>query len=114
MKSKDLSKFSIRSDIALDLIDANNSNIIKEKYDDILITTINVDDDIKKEINKEKGIYITIEFNDVTDFTKREKVGKILEQEIKKVLKLKKIKDNDSVLVIGLGNINSTPDALGP
>ena len=60
MKSKDLSKFSIRSDIALDLIDTNNSNIIKEKHDDILVTTINVDDDIKKEINKEKGIYITI------------------------------------------------------
>lgn len=114
MKSKDLSKFSIRSDIALDLIDINNSNIIKKKYDDILVTTINVDDDIKKEINKEKGIYITIEFNDVTDYTNREKVGKILESEIKKVLKLKKIKDNDSVLVIGLGNINSTPDALGP
>ena len=114
MKSKDLSKFSIRSDIALDLIDTNNSNIIKEKYDDILVTTINVDDDIKKEINKEKGIYITIEFNDVTDYTNREKVGKILETEIKKVLKLKKIKDNDSVLIIGLGNINSTPDALGP
>ena len=114
MKSKDLSKFSIRSDIALDLIDTNNSNIIKEKYDDILVTTINVDDDIKKEINKEKGIYITIEFNDVTDYTNREKIGKILESEIKKVLKLKKIKDEDEVLVIGLGNINSTPDALGP
>lgn len=114
MKSKDLSKFSIRSDIALDLIDTNNSNIIKEKHDDILVTTINVDDDIKREINKEKGIYITIEFNDVTDYTNREKVGKILEKEIKKVLKLKKIKDDDSVLVIGLGNINSTPDALGP
>ena len=114
MKSKDLSKFSIRSDIALDLIDTNNSNIIKEKYDDILVTTINVDDDIKREINKEKGIYITIEFNDVTDYTNREKVGKILEKEIKKVLKLKKIKEDDSVLVIGLGNINSTPDALGP
>lgn len=114
MKSKDLSKFSIRSDIALDLIDTNNSNIIKEKHDDILVTTINVDDDIKKEINKEKGIYITIEFNDVTDYTNREKVGKILESKIKKVLKLKKIKDNDSVLIIGLGNINSTPDALGP
>ena len=82
MKSKDLSKFSIRSDIALDLIDINNSNIIKKKYDDILVTTINVDDDIKNEINKEKGIYITIEFNDVTDYTNREKVGKILEKEI--------------------------------
>lgn len=114
MKSKDLSKFSIRSDIALDLIDTNNSNVIKEEFDDILVTTINVDDDIKKEINKEKGIYITIEFNDVTDYTNREKVGKILEKEIKKVLKLKKIKDNDSALIIGLGNINSTPDALGP
>ena len=114
MKSKDLSKFSIRSDIALDLIDTNHCNIIKEKYDDILVTTINVDEAIKKEINKEKGIYITIEFNDVTDYTNREKVGKILESEIKKVLNLKKIKDNDSVLVIGLGNINSTPDALGP
>lgn len=114
MKSKDLSKFSIRSDIALDLIDTNNSNIIKEKCDDILVTTIKVDDDIKKEINKEKGIYITIEFNDVTDYTNREKVGKILEKEIKKVLKLKKIKNDDSVLIIGLGNINSTPDALGP
>ena len=91
MKSKDLSKFSIRSDIALDLIDTNNSNIIKEKYDDILVTTINVDDDIKREINKEKGIYITIEFNDVTDYTNREKVGKILEKEIKKVLKLLKL-----------------------
>ena len=35
MKSKDLSKFSIRSDIALDLIDINNSQIdeLKELYE---------------------------------------------------------------------------------
>ena len=49
MKSKDLSKFSIRSDIALDLIDTNNSNIIKEKHESIYSLNRNT---LKKELDK--------------------------------------------------------------
>jgi spore protease len=55
--------------------------------------------------------YTTISFNDITDKDNFTCVQKILVEELKKYLKLE---SNDSILVIGLGNEKSTPDALGP
>jgi len=49
----------------------------------------------------------------VTNYEDREKVGKILEKEIKKLLQLNKIEETDECLIIGLGNERSTPDSLG-
>lgn len=110
----DLSKYKVRTDLVMELVDSNNKNIVEEKNDDITITTVNVEKEISKEIDKKEGIYITISFDDVTNFETREKIGKILEKQIKKLLKKLAIKEEYECLVIGLGNIKSTPDSLGP
>lgn len=110
-----LSKYNIRTDLIVDIID-NNSNINKEtdNYEGVKITRVEVEKDMEEELDKKKGTYITIEFDDVTNYEDREKIGKCFENEIKKLLNKLNIKDDDDCLIIGLGNEKSTPDALGP
>ena len=110
-----LSKYNIRTDLIVDIID-NNSNVNKETdtYEGVKITRVEVKKDMEEELNKKKGTYITIEFDDVTNYEYREKIGKCFENEIKKLLNKLNIKDDDDCLIIGLGNEKSTPDALGP
>ena len=110
-----LSKYNIRTDLIVDVLD-NNNNINKETdiYEGIKVTRVEVEKDMEKELNKKKGTYITIEFDDVTNYEDREKIGKCFEIEIKKLLNKLNIKEEDDCLIIGLGNEKSTPDALGP
>lgn len=108
----DLSKYEIRTDL---VIEKEKENFInnEEVIDNIKITRtkLNKDNLIK---NKEKGVYITIEFDDVTDSENYEKVKKILVNNLKYLIKETNIKDDSFYLVVGLGNRNSTPDAIGP
>ena len=55
--------------------------------------------------------YSTIYFNDITDYDLSMSLRKILIDELKRFIKINK---NDVILVVGLGNMNSTPDSLGP
>ena len=110
----DLSKYTTRTDLAIEVL---SENIIKkhiENYKDIKIYNINIDEKESKLINKKKGNYITIEFNDITDHDNLENVKYVFQQQLQKLMKKLNIKDDDSVLVIGLGNSKSTPDSLGP
>ena len=59
-------------------------------------------------------IYITIEFDDVTDFNNSKEVEKVFIEEIKNMLLVHNIKKDDSCMIVGLGNEKSTPDSLGP
>ena len=112
--SVDLSKYQIRTDLAIESI-KNIKNISKEKIEDnIKITNVVVDDKISELINKKKGNYITIEFDDVTDSSNYEKVKKVFVRELNNLLNLLKIDKKASCLIIGLGNSKSTPDSLGP
>ena len=108
----DLSKYEIRTDL---VIEKEKEKFInnEEVVDNIKITRTKLKKDnlIK---NKEKGDYITIEFDDVTDSENYEKVKKILVNNLKYLIKETNIKDDSFYLVIGLGNRNSTPDAIGP
>ena len=113
MNRIDLSKFNIRSDLIVESL--NNKDYIEEKKDgNIKVSKVIVDKNNKDIINKKEGFYITIEFEDITNYEDRENVGKCLEQEIRKLLDINGIKTNDDVMVIGLGNIKSTADSLGP
>ena len=113
----DLSKYQIRTDLAIEVIgndeiDGIKSNI--EKIDDIKITNVFVSKKGSKIINKKVGNYITIEFEDITDYNSKEKVKDIFSKKLKSLLKKHSIDDNSSCLIIGLGNDKSTPDSLGP
>ncbi|NLT94210.1 MAG: GPR endopeptidase [Clostridia bacterium] len=65
-------------------------------------------------IGKPPGKYITIE-SDVLRINNKayhQELSQILADKLKEVLPFKT--ENDSVLIVGLGNWNATPDALGP
>lgn len=112
----DLKNYEIRTDLVLESIENNNSNIETKtsKYDNIKVTKVIVDSRISTLINKKEGNYITIEFKDITDTSNRREVEKVFISELKELLKEINIKDDEPVLVVGLGNEKSTPDSLGP
>ncbi len=112
-KEVDLSKYQIRTDLAIDEIGEKvKLKGVKHKtenIDGIIVTNVELEE--KNELGKKKGKYITLEFTDVTDSKNFDKVNKTLTFVLKKMLKLTK----DSFgLIVGLGNDKSTPDSLGP
>ena len=109
----DLSKYKIRTDLAIESV-PQNLKIKTKEIDNIKISKLYIDEEISKQINKKIGNYITIEFEDITDEYNKEKVKEIFIKELKQLLKDMNIKKQDSCLIIGLGNRMSTPDSLGP
>lgn len=109
----DLSKYQIRTDLAIDYVEEekelkgvkHNTQII----DNIKVTNVELDNN--NVLKKKKGKYITLEFDDVTDTNNGEKVTNVLTKILKDILKLNK---KSFGLIVGLGNDKSTPDSLGP
>lgn len=114
MHNIDGNMLNIRTDLAIEEIDEDSNKIKTIEKGNIKITTCQIDDTNKSLFNKKNGTYITIEFNDVTDFNNSKEVENIFITELKNMIKKLNIKDEDSCLVIGLGNEKSTPDSLGP
>ena len=110
-KEIDLSKYQVRTDLAIDQIE--EKSVLKgvkhntEIIDDIKVTTVKLDEE--NDLNKKKGEYITLEFEDVTDYENREKITNVLTDVLRKILRL----NYDSFgLIVGLGNDKSTPEEL--
>lgn len=114
----DLKNYSIYTDIIVESYDKNISNegIYHKEYkvNNILVEETTISEDGEKKHHKKKGNYRTITFDDITDKDNFKKVETVFIEVFKEFLKSKKIKNNDSCLVIGLGNSKSTPDSLGP
>lgn len=117
MQEKDLKNYSIRTDLVVDMMDSNftSQKIIskKETFQDIQILEVTITSD-ENELKKKKGKYITISYQDVTDKTNFQNLEKVVIKELKKMIKVLNLTDKSKCLVVGLGNIKSTPDALGP
>lgn len=115
MKNRiDLGKFNVRTDLVIDN-EIQESNIQKKKISDhIQVTTIEVNKELEKELNRKIGSYITIEFLDITNHEDQLEVEKCLEKELLLLFQKKKIKSEDTGLILGLGNRLSTADSLGP
>lgn len=118
MKKIDLSKYQLRTDLAIEAmegIDVASSIITKEATKEgIKITCVDVLEGGIKLINKKMGRYITIEFDDITDTGRKNIVKKIFSEELKSLVEYLNIKEDATCLIVGLGNDKSTPDALGP
>lgn len=83
----------------------------KENY---TVTRVKVVEEVgAKIIGKPKGNYITIEVPKLRENDKdlQDEAGKVLAQEIARIVNLN---DQSVIMVVGLGNWNVTPDALGP
>ena len=66
-------------------------------------------------IGKPKGIYTTIDISKMKGITDEriEEVSNVLADELKEIIK-RHVNETEDILVVGLGNIYVTPDALGP
>lgn len=112
----DLSKYTLRTDLAIDVISDDLEGIESsvENFNDIKVTNVLVKEAGSKKINKKIGNYITIEFSDITDYNHSETLKEVFSKKLKCLLEKMKINSSASCLIIGLGNDKSTPDALGP
>lgn len=112
----DLSYINTRTDLAIDEVNENELKNLEEvvKNDKIKVITVDVNDENKDKFNKKCGKYITISFDDITDFNNGVEVEKVFTNELKKMIENHKISKDASCIIIGLGNEKSTPDSLGP
>lgn len=112
MHTINLSKYKIRTDLAIEVLE---SDAFKSyDIDGIKITEAYIDSKLSHKVGKKSGNYITIEFDDITDYDNSKKVENVFTKTLSKLLKDLNITSDSSCLVVGLGNSKSTPDALGP
>lgn len=131
-ESIDLSQYAVRTDLAVEarqmVVDQQNqeqkdsiSEIegvqVKERDEEgIKITEVIISESGEKAIGKKPGRYLTVEAQGIRqqDTVLQQRVQKVLAREFSAFLKDKGIAKDASCLVVGLGNWNVTPDALGP
>lgn len=120
-----IEKYSIRTDLALEQKERFESDnvevqgvVLEEEYDEekeIRITTVKIETEKgAKVMGKPVGTYITMEAPNmaVPDEDYHREVSEELAKFLKTLIKIEK--EEFTVLVVGLGNREVTPDALGP
>ena len=84
--------------------------------DKIKVTRVKITNEQGEQaIGKKRGNYITIDIQKMNIITEEEaeKASEILANELRKLVE-NKIQSKEDVLIVGLGNEEVTPDALGP
>lgn len=121
---EDISMYQIRTDLALetqekmqqDHVDLKGVRFLEEKIgNQLVISTVVIEtENGAKTMGKPKGTYITIEAGnmDEEDEDYHREISVQLAKTIKSLIRCKK--EELSVLIVGLGNREVTPDALGP
>lgn len=113
-------KNSARTDVAFEELDLrrfeNSSTEFIEEYesDGLVVRKTYVSQKVSKEINKKSGLYYLIDSTQITDGISLDKIEKALIDILKDLFKFENISPKDKGLIVGLGNINVTPDSLGP
>ncbi len=91
--------------------------VVKDRdVDGIKITKVEISDQAQEQIGKKAGQYLTFEVQGIRqkDTELQDKVEEVFAKEFNYFLKELGINEDARCLVVGLGNWNVTPDALGP
>lgn len=114
---------NVRTDLAIEAremykrdnkSDVEGVSVEEETEGEIKISTVTIEtDEAGEKIGKPKGNYITIDFPEYThyDGESMDKVSNVVANVLRKLVSMP---DEKTALVVGLGNWNVTPDALGP
>ncbi len=88
----------------------------EEVIDGVAITNITVDEEGAKRLHKKAGLYLTFEAQGIRkkDTELQMQLERVFAKSFHTFMQKVGIKKGDSCLVVGLGNWNVTPDALGP
>lgn len=108
---------SFNTDLASEAVDTLKSkNKSFKQYSNIKLIETSVDKNLSKQINKKQGDYYLIDISaeDTNDSESLLRIEKFITKVLKKILKKEKITNNSKGLIVGLGNLNITPDSLGP
>ncbi|MBS4536868.1 GPR endopeptidase [Clostridium sp. D2Q-11] len=115
--------FQIRTDLAVEAREIYNEGkeqevpgveVEREEQEDYTITRIKILNELgQQKLNKKVGSYVTIESPSLkrADQDLKDNISKVLAKELKAIIAPNKHK---KALIVGLGNRNVTPDALGP
>lgn len=131
VKGEDLQKFSIRTDLAVEaremVVEQQEKNeqnlseiqgvIVKERTEQgVKIFDVSISEEGSKIVGKKPGKYLTIESQGIRQENREleELTRTIFAKEFKSFIKSHNINEDAKCLVVGLGNWNVTPDALGP
>lgn len=118
MHEINLDKYELRTDLVIDHFPGKEScsNYTKKVINkDICVEEVGINNQEEaKTFRKKEGIYKTVTFKDISDSQNFKKVEEVFVNTLKRMLEENSIKEDSSVLIIGLGNEKSTPDALGP
>lgn len=122
-KSDFIRKFNVSIDMAVEAHEILRGEIgeevpgvrmTKAEFDHATVTRIDIETDQGvQEMGRPKGSYITIDAPEIrqNNYLVHNEISEVLAQEL---IDLMKLNDNSSILIVGLGNWNATPDALGP
>lgn len=86
----------------------------KDEFEHATVTTITITNEQgEKEMGRPRGNYITIDSPEIKDnnYLSHKEIARNLAQKLEQIFDLK---EDSSILVVGLGNWQATPDALGP
>ncbi len=105
-----------RTDLAIEEISKSFHKEYEKNINDCIVNKIVLDEEEAKKVHKNPGLYYTIQTDSFIEaiHDEEEKVVTILSNIIKELLLHFKIKKNDKVFIVGLGNTKITPDSLGP
>src|SRR5690625_2834518 len=90
--------------------------VMDETHKDVKVSKIIISDEGEMALQKKPGTYITIYADGVKkqDTKKQENAATVLAKEVQGLLQASNITTESKGLIVGLGNWNVTPDALGP
>jgi len=123
-------EYSVRTDLAIEAREMVAEEQTKEKAgvdlqgvivkdrteSGIEITEVTITPEGEKIVGKKAGEYLTLESQGIRQQNKEmeKELVRIFAKEFNAFMKKLNLKENSSCLVVGLGNWNVTPDALGP
>lgn len=126
MKELNLEHYQVRTDLALEAHERQAEQtqkpsvegvaIKEEDQEGIKITSVIISEKGSEKLGKKPGHYLTMEMQGIRqrDSALQEKVEEVFAERFAAFLASHHINNKASCLVVGLGNWNVTPDALGP
>jgi spore protease len=127
METPDLSKIGeIHTDLALEAREIARTRhgyeppgiqSDTERQGEMVISRVNIlTEEAGRHVGKQPGYYVTVEAEGLRnrDRDRQEKIAFQVAKELEGFIARLKLKDEDHCLVVGLGNWDATPDALGP
>jgi len=126
MSENDLQKWQCRSDLAIEAVEQligevddptqQGVHYKEENIRGLKVACIDVKKEAEERVGKKAGRYVSIDTSAIRSHEHDELTVaiEVLGEQIVSLLEHKGIKDDSTCLVIGLGNGQVTPDALGP